>query len=384
MKNLYNRIIYKFSKKFNPNIFKRSTKASHTPSYYNHSDPIYYRQFFIFPLLFIPKLAYSEEEEDKQSDQLEMKEIVKGEYENKIRTFASIEKRFLVFAKVKRHGDYRMNYTQFLDSLVPFHYIKRNSTEEMEKFLESNENFQKIIKFIDVNNDNYINFEEYVCLSILLYLPTNIFLQNFPSGKITRAEFVDFLMDELKKQDFLKVTEKSTFDGRIIKTDELRLRQCFMDFFSKAFKNETKISIEKELDSLKNKIYYLLTIYEFYQMPQVGPNKISMENFAKVLVSYVNIYKAKNILTRIKEKQISLKGEVTFDEFYCFFLFMNCLLNEKYTIFKDNKLSYEDLKKLVNDKKGNLADFGIKLKKHISDDQFKVLINIFDENGKLI
>ena len=148
--------------------------------------------------------------------------------------------------------------------------------------------------------------------------------------------------------------------------------------------NENKISIEKELENLKHKIYYLLSIYEFYQMPQVGPNTISMENFAKVLVSYVNIYKAKNILNKIQEKQFSLEGEVTFDEFFCFFLFMNCLLNDKYSIFQNNKLSFEDLKKLINQKKGSIPDFGIKIKKHISDAQLKVLINIFDDNGKFV
>jgi hypothetical protein len=384
MKNFYNRLLSKISTKFNKNIFKMTGRK---PRYTNptslRSEPIYYRQFFIFPLLFLPKLAYSEEEE-KQSVDLEMKEIVKGEYENKIRTFASIEKRFLVFAKVKKYGDYRMNYTQFLDSLVPFNYIKTKSSEEMESFLQSNENFQKIIKFIDVNNDNYINFEEYVCLSILLSVPISTFLQNFPGGKITRGEFADLLMEEIKKQNSLKVTEKSIIDGRIIKTDELQLRQCFMDFFTKAFKNETKISIEKDLEALKYKIYYLLTIYEFYKIPQSGPSKISMENFAKVLASYVNIYKAKNILTRIQEKQIPLEGEVTYDEFFCFFVFMNCLLDDKYGIFQNKKLSFEDFKKLINDKKGSLPDFGIKLKKNISDAQLKVLINIFDDNGKFL
>jgi hypothetical protein len=215
-------------------------------------------------------------------------------------------------------------------------------------------------------------------------LPTKVFLEKFPNGKITRAEFVDFLMDELKRQNSIKITEKSLIDGRIVKTDELQLRQCFMDFFSKAFKGETKISIEKDLDNLKLKIYYLLNIYEFYQMPQSSPNRISMENFAKVLVSYTNIYKAKIVLAKIKQRQIPLEGEVTFDEFFCFFLFMNYLLNHKEDIFKDKKLTYKDLKKYINQNKHKLPDFGLKLKFNISDTQLKVLVNIFDENGKII
>jgi len=376
MKNFYTNLLSKLKLKFTNNIFKTTTsKRNHSKS----QNPIYYRQFFLFPIIFMPKLAFSEDE--KESDKLDMKEIVKGEYENKIRAFASIEKRFLVFARVKKTGDYKMNYVQFLESLIPFNYIKTRSVEDMEKFLESNENFQKIIKYIDVNNDNFISFEEYICLSLLLSNPVKILKERFPDGKISKGEFTDFFMDELQKQNSMKITNQSFLDGRVVKTDELKLRQCIMDFFSKAFHNELKISIDKELKFLKHKIYYLLNMYEFYQIPQTSLNKISIENFAKVLVSYVNIYKAKILLRKIEEKKILLEGEVSNDEFFCFFWFLNNISEEKYEIFKGNKLSLEDLKKVFKEKIKLMPDIGFKINKSISDRQLKVLINLFDENG---
>jgi hypothetical protein len=383
MKNFYSAFISKLKTKLGPNYFKRNTIFSSSRNENIHgSSPKYYRQFFMFPLIFLPKIAFSEEEE-KQSDKLEMKEIVKGEYENRIRTFASIEKRFLVFSKVKKMGDYKMTYHQFLDSLIPFHYIKTKSVDNMEKFLENNETFHTLIKYIDVNNDNFINFEEYVCLSILMSIPFKKFKEISKDGKITRSEFTDLLMDEIKKEGSLKITSQSLIDGRIIKTDELKLRQCIMDFFTKAFKNETKISIDKDLKLLKHKIYLMLTLYEFFQLPQSGDKKISMEDFAKVLVSYVNIYRGKIMLSKIEQKKIPLEGDVTFDQFFCFFWFFINVFNEKQEIFKDNKLCLEDLKKLFKERIKLLPDLGVKINKNISDQQLKVMIQLFDENGKI-
>ena len=358
-------------------------RKNYTNKNLNSSSFKYYRQFFMFPILFMPKIAFSKDEEDKNSNSLEMKEIVKGEYENRIRSFASVEKRFLVFAKVKQIGDYKMTYGQFLQSLLPFNYIKTKSVEEMEKYLQTNEIFNRLIKYVDVNNDNFINFEEFICLSVLLTTPILKFKEKFPDGKITRSEFTDFLMEHIRNEGSFKITSKSIMDGRIVKTDELLLRQCVMDFFTKAFNNDTKISIDKDLKIFKFKIYLMLLIYEFFSIPQVGDKKISMENFAKVLISYVNIFRSKKLLSKITEKKIDLEGEVTFDEYLCFFWLLNNIFQEKNQIFKDKKLSIEDFKKLFKEKINSCPDLGLKIKKSINEKQLKVMIELFDENGKI-
>ena len=58
----------------------------------------------------------------KQNNELEMKQIIRGEYENKVRAYSSIEKKFAIFAEVKNFNDVKMNYFQFFDSLIPFPY----------------------------------------------------------------------------------------------------------------------------------------------------------------------------------------------------------------------------------------------------------------------
>lgn len=384
MKNFYYAFISKIKTSTIFNSFKHyKISKKYRTKEFNSSSHKYYRQFFMFPILFMPKIAFSQDEDEKSSDKLDMKEIVKGEYENKIRSFASVEKRFLVFAKVKQIGDYKMTYGQFLQSLLPFNYIKTKSVEDMEKILQTNDLFNHLIKYVDVNNDNFINFEEFVCLSVLLTTPITKFKEKFKDGKITRSEFTDFLMDEIQNEGSLKITSKSIMDGRIVKTDELTLRQCVMDFFTKAFRNETKISIDKDLKIFKFKIYLMLLIYEFFSIPQVGDKKISIENFAKVLCSYVNIYRSKNLLSRINEKKIDLDGEVTFDEYLCFFWLLINIFQEKNQIFKDKKLSIEDFKKLFKEKINACPDLGLKIKKSINDKQLRVMIQLFDENGNI-
>jgi hypothetical protein len=335
-------------------------------------------------MLYIPQIAHlaEEEEEKKESTELEMKDIVRGEYENKIRTFSSIEKRFLIFAKIKKYGDYRMNYFQFLDSLVPFQYIKTKNSEEISKILNENQNFQKVLKKIDINNDGFINFEEFIILSVVMSTSFSEYLSTFPSGKITREELSEFLMKKISEIEALKITNKSFVDGRIIKTDYNTLYRYMVDFVSLVFKNST-VDINKDLSLFLFEVYLLMLFYEFFRIPSEN-NKISMENFAKVLMSYVNIYKNKNIKNKIENKLINLQGDVSFDEYVSFFWFLKGLHHNKNEVFKKGQLTLEDLIKIADEKIKNMPTAGFKIKKGISKRQLQLLIDIFDENGKKI
>jgi hypothetical protein len=341
-----------------------------------------YKFMFMFPMLYIPQIAYlaEEEEEKKESTELEMKDIVRGEYENKIRTFSSIEKRFLIFAKIKKYGDYRMTYFQFLDSLVPFQYIKTKNSDEISKILNENENFQKVLKKIDINNDGFINFEEFIILSIVMSTSLNEYQASFPTGKLTREQLAEFLMNKISQLEALKITSKSFVDGRIIKTDYNTLYRYMVDFVSLVFKN-TVIDINKDLSQFLFEVYLLMLFYEFFRVPSEN-KKISMENFAKVLMSYVNIYKNKHIKKKIEDKLINLQGDVSFDEYVSFFWFLKGLHNDKAEVFKKGQLNLEDLKKIADEKLKNMPTAGFKIKKGISQRQLQLLIDIFDENGK--
>ena len=98
------------------NIFRRLRIFRKNISFVNRKRTNFKFPALAFPLILIPKLAKLEDDKNE----LELKDITLGEYENRIRSFASIEKRFHVFANIKSSDDIKMNYFQFLYSMVPF------------------------------------------------------------------------------------------------------------------------------------------------------------------------------------------------------------------------------------------------------------------------
>jgi hypothetical protein len=284
------------------NSFSKGTNFYNNLKSFQFAKPL-----ALLPLIIIPKIAKLEEDKESSNQDftLNIKDVVRGEYENKIRTFASTEKKFLIFAKIKQYGDLRMTYFQFLDSLVPFQYIKTKPLEQVEKELLQKEDFNRILKLIDINGDGFINFEEYIVLSVFLSIPTEKYEFLFPKG-LTKEELVEFLMNYISKDnENLKITDKTSLDGRIVKTDYNTLYKFMVDFVSKAFKNK-HITI-KELENFRFRLYYFLDYYEFYRIPESKADHISMENFARVLLSYVNIYKNKKLKRKIDEKEIEIK-----------------------------------------------------------------------------
>jgi hypothetical protein len=337
----------------------------------------------MLPLFYNPNIAYlADDDENKKSNPLDLKDIVKGEYENKIRSFASIEKRFLIFSKAKKYGDYTMSYFQFLESLIPFQYIRTIPSDELIKNLTDNPNFLKIVKKFDINGDGCINFEEYIILNVFLSLNFKDFKEKFSSGKISREELGNYLMDIISSIDSLKITNQSIIDGRIIKTDYNKLFKYLIDFLSANFKDKVILDIKNDIIQFQYELFSLLIYYEFYRIPQISKDTISMENFARVWLSYANIYKNKNIKKKIEDKLIDLSGEVSFDEFISFFWFISILSVDKHKFFEKSKLGVEDLKKFADNILKSIPEMQFKVKKGIKDRQFKIFIDLFDENGK--
>ena len=155
-----------------------------------------------------------------------------------------------------------------------------------------------------------------------------------------------------------------------------------VEFVSQAF-NDTVVDINKEIAKFQFEVYLLMLFYEFYRIPLSAENKITIENFARVLMSYVNIYKNKQIKRKIEDKLINLDGEVSFDEYVSFFWFLKQLHNERTEVFIKGHLSLKDLKKLADEKMRSMPS-GSVIKKKVSDKQLKLLIDLFDEDGKII
>lgn len=216
---------------------------------------------FFSPLMFARKVLYLKEEKEKESDELEFKDIIRGEYENKIRTFSPIEKKFLIFSKIKSTEELKMNYFQFLDSVVPFQYMKERNENELREILDNNALFKSLLKRIDINNDGFISFEEYVVWSLIISISLNNLKTKFPNGTITREELSDYLMENLTSFDSHKVTDKAIMDARIIKTDKDTIFKTLVDFTSKCFNNNV-LNIDKDIDKLITDLSLCMLIYE--------------------------------------------------------------------------------------------------------------------------
>jgi len=116
-----------------------------------------YQFMYYIPFLLTPKFLFAAEEKSEKSyneisnenrlensdgkinvksaEALDMKLIIRGEYENRIRAFSSIEKKYSIFAGVKNFEQVRMNYFQFFDSLIPFAYSHTISNKEVNNII---------------------------------------------------------------------------------------------------------------------------------------------------------------------------------------------------------------------------------------------------------
>lgn len=119
-----------------------------------------FRPYFKYAFLFIP---YYIAPRSIKLQALSSTEVIKGEYENKIRIFSPIEKRYLIFGKIKSSED-SMDSIGFFESLLPFHNLETRSREEINSLLSSKgkDFFDLFTQVVDVNKDNNISFEEYL------------------------------------------------------------------------------------------------------------------------------------------------------------------------------------------------------------------------------
>ena len=240
------------------------------------------------PFIFAKNVLFLKEKKEKESEELEFKEIIRGEYENKIRTFSTIEKKFLIFSKINKSNDeLKVSYIQFLDSVVPFQYMKVRKEDELREILKNNNLFQSLLKKIDINNDGFINFEEYVIWSLIMSIRKDSLKTKFPKGTLKREEFSDYLMEILNSYDLHKVTDKAMFDARIIKTDKDTIFKTLVDFTSKCF-IDSVLNIDKDIERLIVDLSLSMLIYEvFYTI------KFFMISFIEFLPKLKILYQEK-------------------------------------------------------------------------------------------
>jgi hypothetical protein len=251
----------------NSKLYEKFTAYKNKRNYNSISNKKYFRinPKFIIPLIFSPfslskSIAYMEKEIE-ESHEIEIKDIIRGEYENKLRKFASLEKKFMVFSGITSSDKIHMTQAQFFNCIIPFQHMKTIPFSEMEEKLQKNKLFVDLYRQIDVNNDKLISFEEYIIFSLIKSMNFQELRKLYPDGKITKEQLGEYLMNILKNYSSFKITDKAIIDGRLIKTDHDTIFKVLVDFLSNIFKDHT-IFIEKELMKLMVDINTMGMIYE--------------------------------------------------------------------------------------------------------------------------
>lgn len=162
------------------------------------------------------------------------------------------------------------------------------------------------------------------------------------------------MLNKIVENSNLKKTKKIKMESRLVSTNENQLKESLNQFLSKCFKNKDKIDVN-ELNQLKYQLFLLLQYYEFFRIKGSSSNKISGENFAKVLISYVNIYESKAILDRLSNKEFKVDYDVNFNEYLCFFYFLSEFSQVKSKL-KEKGITKEELTKLANSIINTLPD----------------------------
>lgn len=316
--------------------------------------------------------------------------IIKGEYENKIRIFSPIEKRYCIFGKIDS-SEKQMNYFDFFESLIPFQNIQNKKHDDTVSSLSSINEFNEVLNKIDVDEDKNISFEEYLTLCFIASSKYTLILAHINKFKVDLCDKESEIIESEKLKSYmsskisslanLKQSKKINFlESRIVSTNEETVKKQIDLFVNKAFNNSQNIEL-KELNSLKFKLFMLLQYYEFYRIKDVQNDSISMQNFAKIFVSYINIYKNKMIKEKIANKEYKLDGEITFNEFISFFWFVNEFseLKEK---LKNKSFSKEEFTNFANEKLLNFPDNHKRTK--INSKIVDLVYDILDKDSKLI
>lgn len=124
--------------------------------------------FYFYPIFLSQKENISESViTEIKEPQIANKDLIKGEYNNRIRIFSPLEKKYLIFGNIQNEKD-QMSLFQFFNSLIPFQYIATLPFEEVLKNLNLKKDFNRIFDKIDVDGDRKISYEEYLILNCIM------------------------------------------------------------------------------------------------------------------------------------------------------------------------------------------------------------------------
>lgn len=168
-------------------------------------------------------LAYyvANQEEEKNLCEPSRADRIRGNYENKIRFFASPEKVFEVFATEEdEEGNTQMSYCDFLECLTPYNQGELMESDAVKEYLK--DHTPKAMKFADSDGDGNISFTEFIFFLTIYQAPQGVIRRIFKkyNNKLTEEEFSEEIRALRKRTLSKSVDSKSKFDGRKIKAGD--------------------------------------------------------------------------------------------------------------------------------------------------------------------
>lgn len=135
-------------------------------------------------MLLYMKKKCENEETLSECEEPDRPDIIRGNYENKIRFFSPPEKIYEVFATERSEdGELRMSYKDFLRAMTPFCYTP--FFEDTDEYLKAHEN--RLLSIVDADRDGTISFTEFFFFLVIYQIePLRIrrVWKKFPDGKM--------------------------------------------------------------------------------------------------------------------------------------------------------------------------------------------------------
>ena len=110
------------------------------------------------------------QEEEKNLCEPSRADRIRGNYENKIRFFASPEKVFEVFATEEdEQGNTQMSYSDFLDCLTPYSQGDLMEQSAIVEYLKNHT--PEVLKIADSDGDGNISYTEFIFFLTIYQAP---------------------------------------------------------------------------------------------------------------------------------------------------------------------------------------------------------------------
>lgn len=109
------------------------------------------------------------EQEAKAECEASRADRIRGNYENKIRFFASPEKVFDIFSTEEDDDVSLMSYEDFLHCMTPYNNGELLTHEDIKEYLK--ENKMSVLQYVDADGSGTISYTEFVFFLTLHQVP---------------------------------------------------------------------------------------------------------------------------------------------------------------------------------------------------------------------